>query len=197
MINRLVRRRLYDKHKALLEEQKALIKQIKAYNEYQKKLRNLQDNLEDIKREIRFFNEKEFAKKQALILKREALITQLKQLTENPPEEARLDLEKAESDYHAISKKINDFTNSHHKAFFISSVIGAIADGPYLYAGVLTLAATSGPLLISMCTVLVTMLFATILTRWQEEVERERKAKVVILETKSIGGTRKIVERHC
>lgn len=151
------KKQLENELSAALENQKAIQQEENPSKKQKKNLRKTQSNIKSLKEKL----------------------TKLKE-----PEPFK---EPTDEDILTLEKKACEFAKKHDNGLNISTVIGAIADGPYLYAGILTLTASSTlatPLLGALCVVLFTMLCCAILTRWQEEMEEKRKLKLAVLEMK-------------
>jgi membrane protein implicated in regulation of membrane protease activity len=87
-------------------------------------------------------------------------------------------------EYTALSNETTHFENSFKYRFLTaSSIIGAIADGPYLYAGVLLLGTLPTPLMIVTATILTFLFIALIFSRYNDCQEKKQEFKQKKLET--------------
>ncbi len=188
MLNRHLRRHLKDKQKALLDELKEIKNHIAKYNEHTKTINELLNQEADLKAQAIKASELISSKKNldqvnTLTEQAKKIRSKLDKLQQSPPKDVPSNIDELLTKQQNVESQLTQFEKKYQNTLYTTSLIAALADGPYLYAGMLTLGATSGPLLICLCSIMVTMLIATLFTRWQEEVQSKRKAEILRLET--------------
>lgn len=100
--------------------------------------------------------------------------------------------------YETLSNDIKIFENSiKHRFLYAANVIGAIVDGPYLYAGILLLGSIPPPFMAITATILLSMFVGLVATRIHDEFNYRKDLKIQSLKTQLLVDQKKYDSKLC